>query len=877
MPCSTQRRAARPNASVASRPFMTLLDLIARGPDRAESHFHLGAVGRGLRRGDRGGARPRPTDEGERWRHLGRLDSGGAPRSHREHVHELMEDPMFDDAIEHPEGRVALRAVGRMLLARTAKDEQVFDYYTRHLGAVDDEGSRRDAEFLLEEAPAPCRPLRARRAATKNEVARASGRAPRPLPSPPVSSRVPPPRSIARWDACTSSASAGRMPQDCYRRALEHLPDGRPVPQRARRGSRARHPRRARHARPPAGSRIAKGREEAKQHPFRERSRRRRGPLLQRDLHARHALLRDRRPRRTAAELLRRGRCSSCGRTAPRPASSMRARASSSGHCLLHTGRRGGRARVRRGSYIQRDAGASNLDASRSRSPVFDDLREAMPDARVPGRRGGRGRRERGPSGGRRPRSRSTPAATDGGVLSVAWRRRSRSSAKRLASHGVRTSHQGAASSWTAPSRAAPTSTRGSAPTATRLDALLAALNETRRGAAHLRALPAPSSTSAARSTASSRCSTGSRRARSRTLLDDVARYHRELVDLYEVMPDRESEAFVEACIDVRDRACLDDVPTRPACSAPCALAARRKRRRAIPRRPSRRAARRRRRRRPRRRAWMRAGVSADECRLQSPHLRSCDEKVAHPPRRRRRRTAAAPPALQRTRPKRHRLRGRRGSSRAPGRRTRRSRRSRSRRRDDAAPSCCTTVRKRRPPRGGPQATGRGSRDPAPRESPGWASAGRGRTKCSRPSGTPSEIAGTLRLLRSKLVVHGRPYSLEHGPKTAPTTESHEARASAATCSRPVAPASWSRSVPGRRRAVRSESGRATAATTPTSTTGPTRTCWYLTGLRGAGGRRCCCCPGTPSIPFVMFVRKRDLAKIEVWDGARHRRGRARK
>lgn len=143
--------ASKGGANEVARAKRTLHDLLTLAPDRQESHFHLGAADEIL--GEQ--AEDLPASEGEagRWRYLGALDAA-ARRGAKERVHELLEDGAFEDCLGKPEGRVALRAVGRMLL-RGGEDERVFGWYVRHLadiGDEEDDGSRRDAEFLLEEA-----------------------------------------------------------------------------------------------------------------------------------------------------------------------------------------------------------------------------------------------------------------------------------------------------------------------------------------------------------------------------------------------------------------------------------------------------------------------------------------------------------------------------------------------------------------------------------------------------------------------------------------------------------------------------------------------------------------------------------------------------
>ena len=131
------------------RALGAVTDLLAMSPGRVESHFHVGTAQETLR--DAAASLPAAASaEEERWRTLGRLDAASRRMGH-ERVRELMSLSGFEESLARPEGRIALRAVGRMLL-RDGEEARAFDYYRRHLASVDDEGSRRDAEFLLEEA-----------------------------------------------------------------------------------------------------------------------------------------------------------------------------------------------------------------------------------------------------------------------------------------------------------------------------------------------------------------------------------------------------------------------------------------------------------------------------------------------------------------------------------------------------------------------------------------------------------------------------------------------------------------------------------------------------------------------------------------------------
>lgn len=152
------RDAAQGGPQDVKRATRAIADLAVLAPERPPTQFHAGALEEilGSRAEDESLAvlledLPAPGDDlGRRWRFVGRLDAA-ARQAGREHIHDLMDDPLFEESLAHPEGRVALRAVGRMLLREGAGDT-VFDLYRRHLGTVDEEGSRRDAEFLLEES-----------------------------------------------------------------------------------------------------------------------------------------------------------------------------------------------------------------------------------------------------------------------------------------------------------------------------------------------------------------------------------------------------------------------------------------------------------------------------------------------------------------------------------------------------------------------------------------------------------------------------------------------------------------------------------------------------------------------------------------------------
>jgi tetratricopeptide (TPR) repeat protein len=209
-----QRRAVR-----------AIADLVALSPTRPESQFHAGVLEElGLpttAEGDEDASAvsvpAAAPGASERWRYLGRLDAASR-RGGRERVRELMDDGRFEETVATPEGRVALRAVGRSLL-RDGEDQRAFDLYARHLRAVSDDGSRRDAEFLLEDAlrradrgeagedDALVRLQRAGAFATAAGLdSRAQGKVDRKL------GRVH--QLAERWDEAVA----------CYRSALERLP-----------------------------------------------------------------------------------------------------------------------------------------------------------------------------------------------------------------------------------------------------------------------------------------------------------------------------------------------------------------------------------------------------------------------------------------------------------------------------------------------------------------------------------------------------------------------------------------------------------------------------------------------------------------------------
>jgi tetratricopeptide (TPR) repeat protein len=258
----------------ARRAARTVGDLLALTPDRAESHFHAGTLLEALARsqvdalarsqvdalarsqvdalarsqvdalarsqvdalarsqvdaledapdvepeeaGDPLALLPEPTGAGRRWRHLGRLDAASR-RGPRERMAALMADPLFEECLAHAEGRIALRSVGRALL-REGRDAEIFDLYVRHLAAVGDEGGRRDAEFLLEEALRRADRGDVDEGETLARLERASDFARRAGLDSRAQSKVD--RKLGRihqlherWEDATS----------CYARALERLP-----------------------------------------------------------------------------------------------------------------------------------------------------------------------------------------------------------------------------------------------------------------------------------------------------------------------------------------------------------------------------------------------------------------------------------------------------------------------------------------------------------------------------------------------------------------------------------------------------------------------------------------------------------------------------
>lgn len=525
--------AAKGGSGDGGRAVKVVQDLLDLAPDREESRFHVGAAAELL--GDAAAELETGEDGGARWFHLGSLDAA-ARRGERERVQELIADERFEDSLEHPEGRVALRAVGRMLL-RDGNDERVFDYYRRHLGAVDDEGSRRDAEFLLEEALRRADRyergerneeealLRLDRAAAFAEDAGLEPRA-----GAKVDRKMGRVHQLAeRWDDAA----------DCYRRALERLPEDDPyrsvlvgdlaLATLGVRGTLDLLPREERERRDEARDILVGEADEGEGRSYNAIYTL--GMLHYED----HDFESAARCLREADQLMRENRAK---------ARIVHARSRFFlGHCMIELGAEGEELDEAI-NYIQRDAGPSNLDAEVKES-VFDALLEVAPDARLPGRRGGR--RGRGRGRDRDERADKGERSERGG--------RSRRGAKRDAPPSA-ADHLAAAQKALAedPLRALehvdkafksrPDFDTWFGAYRARLEALVG-LNEREEA---LRTYERFRSKLYQRETydrlESLLLDTAGPMA---ALLDDHA-YTRELVDLYEVMPDRD-EAFVEQCL----------------------------------------------------------------------------------------------------------------------------------------------------------------------------------------------------------------------------------------------------------------------------------------------------------------------------------------
>lgn len=85
------------------------------------------------------------------WRWLGRLDAAARTGS-VERVLEFAADPRLETVLGQPDaGRIALRTLGRSMLA-SDQEARLFELYARHLSATRDEGSLKDADTLLGDA-----------------------------------------------------------------------------------------------------------------------------------------------------------------------------------------------------------------------------------------------------------------------------------------------------------------------------------------------------------------------------------------------------------------------------------------------------------------------------------------------------------------------------------------------------------------------------------------------------------------------------------------------------------------------------------------------------------------------------------------------------
>ena len=376
---------AKTGGTEAERAMRAALDLVELAPDRASSHFHLGAAEELMPEVDI--EMPESTGPAERWRHLGRLDAS-ARRGQRDRVRELMETELFDEAVDAPEGRVALRAVGRLLL-RDGEDQRIFDYYTRHLAAHEDEGSRRDAEFLLEEAlrradryergerNEEAALARLDRAAAFVEAAKLDPRA-----GAKVDRKMGRVHQLAeRWDDAAA----------CYGRALERLPIEDPyrsvlvgdlaLAKLNVRGTLDLLPEEERESRDEAIAILEDGIKEGEGRSYNA-------------IYTLGVLRYEGGNHEEAAasfseadELMRQNRAKA--RIVHARSRFLRA------HCLLLLGAEGEDLETATRS-VQKDAGPSNLPGE-LKDIVFDALHEAAPDARIPGRRGGG--RKRGAAG----------------------------------------------------------------------------------------------------------------------------------------------------------------------------------------------------------------------------------------------------------------------------------------------------------------------------------------------------------------------------------------------------------------------------------------------------------------------------------------------
>ena len=154
-------------------------DFVSLAPSRAPSHFALGlleellegrpverapdpaatapAAGTATTEGDPVAPPAPPTlvasPEGDArlWRWLGHLDTA-ARMGRGERVLALAGEPMMDEAAGRGvEGRLALRAVSRALLA-SGHDARAYDLYLRHLAVAGDEAAKKDADGLVGDA-----------------------------------------------------------------------------------------------------------------------------------------------------------------------------------------------------------------------------------------------------------------------------------------------------------------------------------------------------------------------------------------------------------------------------------------------------------------------------------------------------------------------------------------------------------------------------------------------------------------------------------------------------------------------------------------------------------------------------------------------------
>jgi tetratricopeptide (TPR) repeat protein len=515
--------AARGNEKDGARAGRILEALVGLAPERAETHFHLGTADEIL--ADVAEGFEPSEGPGSRWRFLGQLESA-ARRGARDRVRELMDHEFFDDTLDHPEGRVALRAVGRLML-RDGEDERAFAAYVRHLGAVDDEGSRKDAEFLLEEA--------LRRADRYDRGERLVDEARERLA-----------RAGAFAEAAGLDARAGakvdrklgrlhQLEEDwdeavvCYRRALDRLPEDDPyrsvlvgdlaLATLAVRGTLDLLPTPEREGREEAIRILeeegagSEGRSYNAIYTL--------GILYYEQGDYEHAAT----CLREADTLMRENRAK---------ARIVHARARFFlGHCDLMNGAEGDEleAAVR---AIRKDASAANLDPE-IKDPIFDALAEAEPEASLPARRG-RGRRERGERT-ERGEGRGEPAARGGA---------SDRSVDTLvaAREALDTDPHKTLELVDKAFRSRPDFDTWFAAYCTRIEAL-AALNErdeALRTYERFRAKLYQRETYDRIETILTEAS-----GPVRDLFDDGLRLQ-ELVDLYEVMPERE-EQFIESCI----------------------------------------------------------------------------------------------------------------------------------------------------------------------------------------------------------------------------------------------------------------------------------------------------------------------------------------